>query len=203
MLGMGSVNNEELKAFKKIVDEQIKELDAFYEACAKELAARLLAKVIPRTPVGDYQKDNIADTYKRANKKKGIKKGDVKRDKKGNIKRSKYKMVSFETASGKRVSFKALSDKKGGTLRRGWTANSHKEAENGSGRNAKEYANSLKVIKKGGVYELTVSNPVNYAVYVENGHRTRGGKGWVPGQFFLRISENLSLIHISEPTRPY
>ena len=29
-------------------------MDLFIDACAKELAARLLAKVIKRTPVGDY-----------------------------------------------------------------------------------------------------------------------------------------------------
>ena len=29
-------------------------MDQFFESCAKELAARLLAKVIKRTPVGDY-----------------------------------------------------------------------------------------------------------------------------------------------------
>ena len=31
-----------------------KNVDAFVEECAKELAARLLATVIKRTPVGDY-----------------------------------------------------------------------------------------------------------------------------------------------------
>lgn len=38
---------------KKIQDA---DMDAFLETCAKELAARLLAKVIKRTPVGDYPK---------------------------------------------------------------------------------------------------------------------------------------------------
>lgn len=31
------------------------DVEAFCEACAKELAARLLAKVIRRTPVGQYE----------------------------------------------------------------------------------------------------------------------------------------------------
>lgn len=35
----------------KLNQEQV---DLFIDACAKELAARLLAKVIKRTPVGDY-----------------------------------------------------------------------------------------------------------------------------------------------------
>ena len=33
-------------------------MDAFYEACCKELAARLLALVIPKTPVGQYKKSS-------------------------------------------------------------------------------------------------------------------------------------------------
>ncbi len=33
-------------------------LERFYESCAKELAARLLAKVIKRTPVGVYPKSS-------------------------------------------------------------------------------------------------------------------------------------------------
>lgn len=30
---------------------------------------------------------------------------------------------------------------------------------------------------------------MEYASYVEFGHRTRGGDGWVPGQYFLTLSE--------------
>ena len=37
---------------------------------------------------------------------------------------------------------------------------------------------------------IEIVNPVEYASYVEFGHRTRGGGGWVEGQFFLTISEN-------------
>lgn len=103
--------------------------DAFLEACAKELAARLLAKVVKRTPVGDYP-----------------------------------------TSSGKM----------GGTLRRGWTGN----------RNATEYANSLKIEHVGNNYVIDIINPVEYASYVEYGHRTANHKGWVEGQFMLTISEN-------------
>ena len=32
-------------------------------------------------------------------------------------------------------------------------------------------------------------NPVEYASYVEYGHRTANHQGWVPGQFCLTISE--------------
>lgn len=30
---------------------------------------------------------------------------------------------------------------------------------------------------------------MHYASYVEFGHRTRGGQGWVAGQYFLTLSE--------------
>ncbi len=36
---------------------------------------------------------------------------------------------------------------------------------------------------------MEVINPVHYASYVEFGHRTPGGKGWVAGQYFLTLSE--------------
>lgn len=39
-----------------------------------------------------------------------------------------------------------------------------------------------------GGWQVKLSNNVEYAYYVENGHRTRGGSGWVPGQFFMKIS---------------
>ena len=61
------------------------------------------------------------------------------------------------------------SGKTGGTLRRGWSVGS--------------------VRKRAGIYEVEVINSVDYASYVENGHRTRGLKGWVKGRFMLMISE--------------
>lgn len=106
-------------------------MDEFFESCAKELAARLLAKVIKRTPVGQYEEG---------------------------------------------------SGKTGGTLRRGWTA--------GKDSNGATYANSLKVNKVGSSYVIEIINPVEYASYVEFGHRTRNHKGWVEGHFMLTISED-------------
>lgn len=120
----------------KKLQEQIEKLndpskmDEFFTSCAKELAARLLAKVIKRTPVGQYP---------------------------------------------------AETGKMGGTLRRGWTA--------GKESNAAAYANSLRVNKVGTDYVIEIINPVNYASYVEFGHRTRNHTGWVEGQFMLTISE--------------
>lgn len=55
-----------------------------------------------------------------------------------------------------------------GRLRRGWTSE-------GSSYGA-------------GGWQVKLANNVEYAYFVENGHRTRGGKGWVPGQFFMKRS---------------
>ena len=128
----GGVNYAELEKFRDNVEQSLgaEQIDAFIESCAKELAARLLAKVIKRTPVGVYP-----------------------------------------TETGK----------KGGTLRRGWTA--------GKNQNAAAYAENLKVHHFGNTYVIEIINPVEYASYVEFGHRTRGGDGWVEGKFMLTISE--------------
>ena len=120
----------EFEALLETLQDLQKNIDEFIEGCAKELAARLLAKVIRRTPVGQYP---------------------------------------------------ASSGKKGGTLRRGWTANANS--------NAASYVASLTVHKGGNAYVVEIINPVDYASYVEFGHRTRGGDGWVEGKFMLTISE--------------
>lgn len=39
-----------------------------------------------------------------------------------------------------------------------------------------------------GGYQVDVFNPVEYALFVEFGHRTRGGAGWVEGRMMLTIS---------------
>lgn len=115
------------KKLEKLTSSQHQE---FMESCAKELAARLLAKVIKRTSPGKYPKD---------------------------------------------------SGKKGGTLRRGWTA--------GKTQKATDYAQSLNVTKVENTYQIEIVNPTEYASYVEFGHRTRNHKGWVQGKFMLTISE--------------
>lgn len=141
----GNLNIRELKKFQESL-QKLQDPDAFVEACAKELAARLLAKVIKRTPVGDYSKP-----------------------------------VQFTTKDGKDVSFQPNTGKKGGTLRRGWTG-----YRNGS---AKEYADNLTVSRFGDTYVIEIVNPVEYASYVEYGHRTANNSGWVKGQFMMTISE--------------
>lgn len=130
-MSWGKCDFRQLKDLQKRL-EQLQKSDRkrFIEATAKELAARLLAKVIKRTPVGVYP---------------------------------------------------AESGKVGGTLRRGWTA--------GKDQNATAYAKSLPVYQNGDVYTIVIKNPVHYAPYVEFGHRTRGGGGWVEGRFMLTKSE--------------
>ena len=66
------------------------------------------------------------------------------------------------------------SGKVGGTLRRGWTG--------GVQRNAND--SQINVQNSGNVYNVELENPVEYASYVNNGHRTRNG-GFVQGQFFV------------------
>lgn len=98
--------------------QKLQNPDVFVESCAKELAARLLALVTKRTPVGQYPPS---------------------------------------------------SGKVGGTLRRGWTVG--------------------EIRKEGNVYKIDIINPVEYASYVEFGHRTSNHQGWVKGQFMMTISE--------------
>lgn len=133
MARSGKVNAKELEQFRKTLENTLSgdQVDIFIDACAKELAARLLAKVIKRTPTRNPE-----------NCPPGI---------------------------------------KGGTLKRGWTA--------GKNQAAHEYAKSLKVNHFGDAYVIEIINPVEYASYVEFGHRTSNHKGWVNGRFMLTISE--------------
>lgn len=143
----GKVDFQDLEDFKKKIQDKFgaSEVDLFIESCAKELAARLLAKVIKRTPVGDYSGD------------------------------------SYSCAGGKSHKGNKVPGKVGGTLRRGWTGE--------KSQSAAAYANSLKVNHFGGAYVIEIVNPVEYASYVEFGHRTRNHEGWVEGHFMLTISE--------------
>ena len=139
MAQMGSFSVAGLKKLQKQLNKiQQGNVEAFIEDCAKELAARLLAKVIKRTPVGVYPKS---------------------------------------------------TGKKGGTLRRGWTSNTHEEAASGGSGNAKAYADSLEIKHNGNTLVIEIVNPVRYASYVEFGHRTANHSGWVQGRFMLTISE--------------
>ncbi len=128
----GRVNYQQLKAFERRLAKLARaDYQKFCEACAKELAARLLAKVIDRTPVID------------------------------------------------------------GVLRRGWTAGKNNTSDKGNvigvaGKSG--FAQSLEIKVSNGVYEIEIINPVDYASYVEFGHRSRGHVGWTKGKFMMTIS---------------
>ena len=130
-MGNLKFDKKELEKLQKQLEEleKGKARDKFFEDCAKEMAARLLALVIPKTPVGVYDDPS----------------------------------------------------RKGGTLRRGWTGGKNTDAE--------AFAKSLEIEKSGKTYTITVENNVEYASYVEYGHRTRGGKGFVQGKHMLETSE--------------
>lgn len=141
------------KEFEKLAKTDV---EKFCKDVAKELAVRLLSKVIPRTPVGEG---------------------------------------TFEVINEKKYTIKS-----GGTLRRGWTANTEAEAESGSVPDPTTYADSLKIFKFGNNYIVIVENPVKYASYVEYGHRQEPGRyvpalgkrlkqSWVEGKYMLTISE--------------
>lgn len=164
---MGGFRAADLKKFQKQLSKmQQGNVEMFMDACVRELAARLLAKVIKRTPVGDYTKEVRV-----------VAKRDSKHHKKGDV-------------YTKRVN---PSGKKGGTLRRGWTSATHEEAVGGSGKGSaaagKAYADSLKINHFGNTLVVEIVNPVEYASYVEYGHRTANHRGWVQGRFMLTISE--------------
>lgn len=122
------INLEGFKELEKSLTKIQKDVDDFIVSLSKEVAARLLSKVIRRTPVGQYKKG---------------------------------------------------SGKVGGTLRRGWTA----------GKKRADFIEGIQVNKRGSIYEVVIKNSVEYASYVEFGHRTRNHKSWVPGRFMLTISE--------------
>ncbi len=128
---MGRMGNVDFRGLKDFQEElnRLQDPDKFVEACAKELAARLLRMAVKRTPVGQYPKS---------------------------------------------------SGKKGGTLRRGWTGEKRASAQG--------YADSLTIHHFGDTYVIEIVNPVEYASYVEYGHRTTNN-GWVPGQLMMTTSE--------------
>ena len=143
----------DFKQLKKLQDKMQKLNDMqqeFCEAAAKELAARLLAKVIRRTPTGV--------------------------------------VPDYITPQVKKDHWQGYT---GGTLKRGWTG--------GKTSDGAAYAKSLPISKNGDTFVIDIINPVEYASYVEYGHRATPGRfvpelgmklksGWVQGRFMLTIS---------------
>ena len=137
------------KLAKQYDDLANSKIPEFIESVSKELAARLLGLVIPRTPVGTVPK-NIPESAQ-----------------------------------------EYWQGYKGGTLRRGWTA--------GTKQGARAYAQTLPVTRKGDTFEIDVINSIEYAPYVEYGHRQTPGryvpalgvtlkKSYVPGKYMLTLS---------------
>jgi len=90
-----------------------------------------------------------------------------------------YEVITYTKKDGSTLSYNA--GKQGSTLRNNWKIQSS-------------------VSKSGTVYEIEIFNPMQYASYVEYGHRQQVGRfvpqigkrlksGWVEGQFMLKISE--------------
>jgi hypothetical protein len=99
-------------------------------------------------------------------------------------------LVHFTTRAGKEVSFTPKTGKKGGTLKRGWTTQASGSGSEGlKTQGADQFADTLKVHHFGDTYVVEIINPVEYASYVEYGHRTANQNGWGPGTFMLTRSE--------------
>ena len=127
-----SANYKQLSKFAKDLERlNQSQKEEFLQSCCKELAARLLQKVINKTK--EYSKTN--------------------------------------------------------TLVRGWTVDTHEDAASGKNVGYKEWCDKVEVKKEGNTYILNVINPVYYASYVEYGHRTSNGAGWVEGKFTLTVAE--------------
>lgn len=131
----------QVKQFRDNLEQLDREKDEFLQSCAKELAARLLALVIRRTP---------KDT---------------------------------------------------GALKRGWTTQrAGSGAEGLKSDSGRQFAETMKVHHFGDTYVVEIINPVEYASYVEYGHRQQPGryvpalgvrlkKGWVKGKWMMTVSE--------------
>ena len=131
----------QVKQFRDNLEQIDREKDEFLQSCAKDLAARLLALVIRRTP---------KDT---------------------------------------------------GALKRGWTTQrAGSGAEGLKSNSGRQFAETIKVHHFGDTYVVEIINPVEYASYVEYGHRQQPGryvpalgvrlkKGWVKGKWMMTVSE--------------
>lgn len=173
-----SVDFRELEEFRDkmraMADDKCSQ---FCDECTKELAGRLLAKVIKRTPVGKPPEE-FDDKSKRKETTK--------------IKGEDGKTRSFLTADAARYQ-EYWAGYVGGTLRRGWT--------NGERvTNIMDYAKGLPINVVSDNHRIDIINQVEYASYVEYGHRQEPGRyvpalgkclkqSWVKGQFMMTDSE--------------
>lgn len=79
-----------------------------------------------------------------------------------------HQLVIRDTPFGQ---YPKSSGKTGGTMRRGWT--------------------TTPMRTEGDRVEIDEINPVEYAPYVDYGHRTANHKGWVPGRHITQKAINL------------
>ncbi|MGN9164962.1 hypothetical protein ACTNDY_06695 [Tissierellaceae bacterium HCP3S3_D8] len=182
---IGIWDTKELDKFtEKLKGLSEDKIQTFNEDTVKEIAARTLAKIIARTPVGEY-KDETVEFIAYKGGKGEEKEVEFVAHKGQEGKEETVKFTAYKDGKRKeeKVKFEAKANKVGGTLIRGWTG----------GKDVDPYTfimNNSEVIKKGRTYTIIISNNVFYAPYVEYGHRTANGAGWVDGQLFVKVSED-------------
>lgn len=170
----GKVDYRELKKLDERL-EQLSEvdMDQLCRQAAQEIAKILWNKVKKRTPVG--VKPHIAQRSE--NDIRAL--GGPNAKKTARVKGASGKSQSFLTREGA-IYQKYWAGYKGGNLRDAWVVSD--------------------VSKHGNTYEITVINNLDYASYVEYGHRQTPGRyvpalgkslkvSWVKGRFMLTISE--------------
>lgn len=164
-MGKGKFDYRQLEQLKKQLEALEQEMDVFCQEMAEELAARLLRKVVKRTPVGEKPKI-LRDAPKTVSVK--VRGSDGKARKR-----------SFLSKEGA-ILEKYWSGYMGGTLRRGWTVEKL-EKQGGTYRitviNQTSYASYVEFGHR--------QKPGRYIPALG----VRAKKAWVLGQFMLTISE--------------
>jgi len=183
---MAKMGEFDISEFKRLQSNLNKlsdpvQIDKFMKKCVQEIAMETLRRTIKLTPVAKTIRilENVTDN-----------KGNVVRLKSGKNKgKIKTKSTVIHT---------------GGTLRRGWIAKSQGEAEASkttqpNTTEIQEYVYRLRVEKLGQTYVVWLVNVVEYASYVEYGHRQTPGRyvpalgkrlklSWVEGRHMMQIS---------------
>nr|DAH24425.1 MAG TPA: putative tail component [Caudoviricetes sp.] len=142
--------------------------DEFFLGCVNDLSNRLLAKTVKRTPTGPGV--FVLATDKQVKRGKNLYSSQQKTDKKG------VAHWSIEKTGKRAPGVKLIKKARGGWLKQGWKST---EAKGGARR-----------------YSARVYNPVEYASYVEYGHRQHVGqfvpvlgkrlkRAWIPGQHMM------------------
>lgn len=109
------------------------------------------------------------------------------------------------TSENKTITYKAggrevTKTLRGGALKRGWIGLVDDPGPEPSAAEIAQYVGGLKVTPQGLSYSITLANRVDYAPYVEYGHRQRPGQyvpqigktlvnAWVPGQHMMQQAQ--------------